>query len=141
MLPRVALILMSLLSASAVLANPLAGTWKSDRELTLQRLDVDNVAPQHRKTIIEEADLGNAVVEFSDEEYTWTLGEKHVRLPYKVLSIEGHYVEIEYFRTPAATKPTRMRLFVTGDLLYTPIGELNFYEVFRRVSPPADAPE
>lgn len=141
MLARVAIILTSFLLAAPGLANPLVGTWKSDRELTLRRLAVDNVPPEHRKIIIEEADLGNAVIEFGNGEYTWTLGKKHVRLPYKILSVEGGYVEIEYFRTPTATKPTRMRLFVTADLLYTPIGELNFYEVFRRVPHSAAAPE
>jgi hypothetical protein len=118
-------------------ANPLEGTWKSDRKLTLERLAADSVPPQHRKVIIEEADLGNAIVEFSGNEYVWTLGDQTRRLPYRIVSVEGHHVEIEYFQRRDQTNPTRMRLFVTGNLLYTPIRELDFYEVFRRVPRPA----
>jgi hypothetical protein len=134
-----ALLALALLAAppSSAQTNPLLGAWKSDRELTLQRLAADNVPPEHRKEISEEVDLGNAIVEFHESEYVWLLGKQVRRLPYKIRSIEGNYVEIEYFIHRAATKPNRMRLFVSGDLLYTPIEELRFYEVFRRVRPTA----
>ena len=129
--------LLVLLFAVSAQANPLLGAWKSDRKLTLERLAADNVRPEHVEEITEEADLGNAIVEFYEREYIWVLHKAVRRLPYKILSIEGNYVEIEYFTHSAATKPRRMRLFVSGDLLYTPIEELRFYEVFRRVRPTA----
>ena len=130
---------LGLLFAVSVSANPLLGAWKSDRALTLQRLDIDKVTPEARKFTIEKVDLGNAVVEYHANEYVWTLGKTVRRLPYKIISIEGHYVEIQYFRHESETTPTRMRLFVEGDLLYTPIYEGGFYEVFRRVPPAKQA--
>lgn len=135
---RISCLLMLLIGLGlSAQANPLAGTWKSDRELTLERLAADNVPPEHRRIIIEEGDLGNAIVEFRGDEYVWTLGDQTRRLRYRILSVEGNHVEIEYFQHRAQTSPTRMRLFVTENLLYTPIREFNFYEVFRRVSHPA----
>jgi hypothetical protein len=134
-------LLLALLFAVSAQANPLLGAWKSDRALTLQRLEADRVSPEHRKVITEEADLGNAVVEFHADEYVWTLGTLVRRLPYKIRSIEGGYVEIEYFRMRHETSPKRLRLFVSGDLLYTPIMEYGYYEVFRRVpAKPKPAP-
>ena len=130
-------ILLALLCSGAVHANPLAGTWKSDRELTLARLAVDKVPERHRKTIIEEADLGNAVIVFRANDYVWTLGDKERTLPYRILSVEGSFVEMEYFQHRAQTSPRTKRLYVTPELLYLPIGEFNFYEVFRRVDVPA----
>ena len=128
-------LLLGLVFAVSASGNPLLGAWKSDRALTLQRLDIDKVRPELRKFIVEKVDLGNAVVEYHANEYVWTLGKKVRRLPYKIVSIEGHYVEIQYFRHQSETTPTRMRLFVEGDLLYTPIHEGGFYEVFRRMTP------
>lgn len=134
-------VVLLLLVPHAVSADPLVGKWRSDRELTLARLEADKVAPQHRRTILEEGEFGNAVVEFGNGKYSWALGEKKWRLPYRIRSIDGNYVEIEYFRTPAQTTPDRMRLFVTDKLLYVPIKEFGFYEVFTRVSPPASPTE
>ena len=131
------LLLVAAAPALANPANPLLGSWKSDRQLTLDRLS-DKVRPDHRKEI-EAADLGNAVVEFRDKEYTWTLGSQTRRLPYRILEIRGKYVDIEYFQHPAQTSPSRMTLFVSGDLLYTPVREFNFYEVFKRLPVPAKA--
>jgi hypothetical protein len=97
------------------------------------------VRPEHRKVIVEEGDLGNAVVEFADTEYRWTLGDQSRRLPYRILGIRGGYVDIEYYPHKSQASPNRMTLFVAGDLLYTPVKEFSFYEVFRRIEPPAPA--
>ena len=43
--------LLVLLFAVSAQANPLLGAWKSDRALTLQRLEADHVSPKLRKEI------------------------------------------------------------------------------------------
>jgi hypothetical protein len=58
-------LLLGLLFAVSASANPLLGAWKSDRALTLQRLDIDKVRPEARKFVVEKVDLGNAVVEYT----------------------------------------------------------------------------
>ena len=121
--------------------NPLLGSWKSDRELTLQRLEVDRLTAERREEIRTQGTFGEAVVEFFADEYVWEMGERRRRLPYKIVAIEGGYVEIEYYRHRVETRPTRMRVFVSGDLLYTPIAGYGFYEVFRRLPTPANAPD
>ena len=137
-LVSIALVMLALPAFAA--DDPLLGTWKSDRALTLARLETDGVRPEHQKVIREEGDLGNAIVSFRDGEYSWTLHEKSWRLPYRVRSVEAGYVEIEYFRSPIATTPKKMRVFVSGDLMYVPIPEFSFYEIFRRLPEPASAP-
>ncbi|MDJ0850145.1 MAG: hypothetical protein QNK04_17370 [Myxococcota bacterium] len=142
-----AVAILALLSASVGAAepppapNPLLGSWKSDRELTLERLEVDRLPPERKEEVRTEGNFGEALVEFHADEYVWTLGSQRRRLPYRILAVEGGYVEIEYFRHRVETRPTRMRLFVAGDFLYTPIAGYGFYEVFRRVRPAAKAPE
>lgn len=127
------------IATASAMANPLIGRWKSDRDLTVARLEAgtDKVPAPRVKTILEEGDFGNAIVDYADKEYSWSLGDQTRRLPYKVLSIDGNHVEIQYFRSAAQTTPDRMRLFVSDDLMYVPIREFGFYEVFRRLPSPA----
>lgn len=137
MLARLVLFAVSLVVAATASANPLMGVWKSDRDLTL--LEVKKLAQLtlEQRELLSTPDLfGQAVAIYGEREMELRLTEESMRLSYRVVATGSDFVEIEYDDERVA-RPVRKRLLLHGGLLYVPIEDMGFHEIFRRIDAPA----
>jgi len=137
MLTRLALLAVLLVVAAAASANPLIGVWKSDLNLTLLEIERREAVALEQREVLSTPDLfGQLVAVYGDREIEFRLAERSTRLSYRIVATGSDFVEIEY-DDEGADEPVRMRLLLHGGLLYVPVEELGFHEVFRRIDVPA----
>ena len=137
MLARLVLFALSLVVAATASANPLIGVWKSDRDRTLLEMEKFATLTLERHDVLSTPDLlGQAVAIYGDREIESRLTEGSTRRSYRIVATGSDFVEIEYGDEQVA-EPVRKRLLLHGGLLYVPVEDMGFHEIFRRIDVPA----
>jgi hypothetical protein len=137
MLARLAVLAVSLVVAATASGNPLTGAWRSDRDLTLGELNKSSRLTLGQREFLSSPDLfGQLVTIYGDSEIELRLAEQSARLSYRIVATGSDFVDIEYGDRPSDA-PVRMRLLLHQGLLYVPVEDLGFHQVFRRVDAPA----
>ncbi len=137
MLARLALLGVSLLVSATASANPLVGVWRSDRDLTPLEMEKSATLRLERREAFSTADLlCRLVAIYGDREIEFRLAEGTAQLSYRIVATGSDFVDVEYGNERSA-EPVRARLLLHGGLLYMPVEDLEFHEVFRRIDAPA----
>jgi hypothetical protein len=137
MLVRLALVAVSLLMAAAASATPLFGVWRSGRDLALLEAEKHVMLTLGQREVLPTSDLlGQLAAIHGDRQIELRLAEKSTRLSYQTVATGSDFAEVEYDDEGAA-EPVRARLLLHGGLLYAPVEDTAFDEVFRRIDAPA----
>jgi hypothetical protein len=109
----------------------IVGTWRSDREATLAKVDAcDCVTDEQRAWLAE--NLGELVVTYTTQEMTARVGEWTDGGPYAVVAEGSNWVELR--RTDLTDEESVVhRVWVEGDRLWVRVEDPGFDQVFVRV--------
>ncbi len=120
---------------STPLPLPLLGTWRSDKQLTLQEVEKTSLTEKQREILSGPGFFGERTIHYEVGRVRSELDGNGSWMPYRVLSSGKDFVEIECM-DPATGETVQRKILLDGDLMKIPIRTLGFYEVFRKV--PAD---
>jgi hypothetical protein len=130
--PILVLLALSILPAcSSDPRDAIVGTWRSDRDATLAKVDeCDCVTDEQRAWL--EANLGELVVEYTGTQMTARAGEWTDEGPYEVVAEGPNWVDLR--RTDLADEESVVhRVWVEGDRLWVHVEDPGFDQVFARV--------
>lgn len=97
---------------------PLKGKWKSNSELTLKGIKINNTFTQERLEYLSKEFFGKLIVEFTCNSFTTFNGNEKVKTDYKIIKQEGNFITIEYF-DEALGKSVQDRIEIVGDCYYS----------------------
>jgi hypothetical protein len=112
---------------------PLLGTWRSDKQLTLQEVGRTSLTEKQREILSGPGFFGERTIRYEIGKARSEVDGNASWMPYRVVSSGKNFVEIECM-DPVTGEMVQRRILFDGDLMKVPIRTLGFYEVFRRVA-------
>ena len=113
--------------------NPIIGRWKSDEIETLKEIrNSGSLTEKQIEILTSKVKFGKLILEVDAEEITWYYEGNVDTEEYKIIKIDGPFVEIES-RNPLTNELERIVIEVRGEKMWVPSTLVKFREVFVRI--------
>lgn len=118
------------------LEHSLIGTWKSEKEKTIEDMQKHPEIPEKSRQFLEGDFFGRLInIIKSDKSAAYFIDDSEKKLiyyPYKIIRTGSDFIVIRQFN-PLLMRTEEQKWFFEGDCIYTYITKWNFREYFCRV--------
>ncbi len=117
----------SIFGHSNSFSNPLEGDWKSNKELTLDEWDKDDISFSKRK--IAKDLLGQMIFRISEDSWYYNLNGQEGADSYEIIMTSGRCYTVKFFENGGSSM---REVCVRGKNMYVQLTQFNSTEVFTR---------